>query len=110
MDPTKADITWWQNVDFSRVFQFVEDGTGDPHDFTGSTFEMDIKAPPGSGAVVLAATLGTADIDEGKITVGWADTALAVGEYVYDLVRINSGVREPLMYGTITILQGVTQP
>lgn len=107
--PVQANLIAYQNADFSEVFQFVDAGTGEPHDFTGSTFEMDIKET-GAGTVVLAATLGVTDIDDGKVTIGFLDGTIAVGSYVYDLIRITGSARELLMFGTMTIKQGVTQP
>lgn len=104
-----ADLATKQNVDLNEPIQFVDEGTGVPAVFTGSTFEMDIKTT-GAGAVVLAATIGVDDIDEGRLTLTVLNGTIAVGNYVYDLIRITGSAREMLMEGEFFVLQGVTQP
>lgn len=108
MQPANANLTWWQNVNFALLVAFV-DQNGQPHDFSGSTFAMHVKADP-AGAVVVAVTIDDTEAEEGVLGLSFAGGALAVGDYVYDLVRINGGLREPLMYGSFSMLQGVTQP
>jgi hypothetical protein len=110
MDPAEVNITWFKNVDFERVFKFT-DQNGDTFDWSADSFDMDIKTARGSGAAALTATIDDTDADESTIVVSWADGALAVGTYYYDLIRIDAGgIRHLMMFGTITILEGVTQP
>lgn len=111
MDFVQARLIQFENEDFDESPQWVERGTGAPSDFTGSTFEMDIKvAGSEEGSALASATIGTDDIDTGIIRIQVADGALPVGTYVYDLVRINGGVRTVLMTGTYEVKQGVSQP
>jgi hypothetical protein len=111
MDIVQARLIQYENEDFDESPQWVDRGTGEPSDFTGSTFEMDIKAAGAEeGAAEASATIGTADIATGIIRIQVADGALAVGTYVYDLVRINGSVRSVLMTGVYEVKQGVSQP
>lgn len=109
MDPARIDFTWWKNVDWDRDVEFV-DQNGTAIDLSGSTFEMDIKAEAGTGTVLVAVTIDDAAADEGLLNLSFADGSLAAGSYVYDLVRITGGAREMLLYGTFTMIEGVTQP
>lgn len=111
MDALKARLIQYENEDFDESLQWVERGTGVPVDFTGSTFAMDIKtAGSEEGAALASATIDTTNIATGIIRIQVADGALALEEYVYDLVRINAGVRTVLMTGAYEVRQGVTQP
>lgn len=109
MDPVKADFIWWQNVDFDRTVEFV-DGNGNPHDFSGSIFEMEIKETA-DGPATLTVTTDNSGAPLGSVGLSFTDGALAVGEYVYDLVMVDGGgLRIPLMFGGFSMRQGVTQP
>jgi len=111
MDYIIARLEQFENEDFDQSPQWVDRATGEGSDFTGSTFEMDIKAAGnGEGSAQASATIGTADIDEGIIRIQVADGLLGVGEYIYDLVRINGGARTVLMTGVYAVVQGVSQP
>jgi hypothetical protein len=109
MDIAVYDLIQYQNADFRQAFQWTVRGTGETFDWSASTFEMDIKTT-GSGSVVLAATLDTTDADESTIGITVLDGSIAVGDYVYDLVRIAGATRELLMTGNFHVRQGVTQP
>lgn len=104
MQPAEINFTAWRNADWQQVIIW----TG--VDLSSSTFEMDIKAAPGTGSVLVAATIDDTDADAGKLVMSFADESLAAGAYVYDLVRIDSGIRSILAYGTFTVIEGVTQP
>lgn len=110
MDPAFIDFTMWRNADFSSRLSFVDTGTGEPADFSGSTFEMDIKTAAGAGSPAASATIGVADIAEGHVDLLLATNGLAVGTYVYDLVRMAGGARELLATGAFVVIEGVTQP
>lgn len=103
------DLIHYQNTDFRQAFQWTEEGKGTTFNWSGSTFEMDIKSS-GAGAVALAATIDATDADESKIGIIVLDGSIGVGEYVYDLVRIAGATRELLMTGNFSVRQGVTQP
>lgn len=113
MAPGEANIIHWDNVDFDWIFQFVDQNER-PHDLSGSTFEMDIATSAGAAATLALTTANggilSTDLANGKITITFDQGALAVGEYVYDLVRVTGGDRELFVYGTFTMLKGVTQP
>lgn len=108
-DPVIANLTWWKNAKFSQTFQFV-DSNGLPISLAGSTFDMDIKAAPGTGSAVLTPTLDVSNIASGIIGISWLKDALPVGVYVYDLIQLTGGVVvDILMQGSVTMLEGVTQ-
>lgn len=111
MDLVQARLIQFENEDFDASPQWVDRSTGNPVDFSGSTFAMDIKQKGGEeGAAAASATIGTVDIAQGIVRIQVADGALPVGTYVYDLVRINSGVRTVMMTGAYEVRQGVSQP
>lgn len=111
-NPAIVDFSIANNVDLNEAFQWVDSGTGVPNNFTGSTFDMRIAVVAG-GAAALQLNTGnggivSTDLANGTITLVAADGAIAVGTYVYDLVRITGSAREPLMSGAFVVTQGVT--
>lgn len=102
--PARVDFNIWRNADWRQ--QVTWTGV----DLSGSTFEMDVKAAPGAGAAAATATIDDTDAGTGVLVLSLADEALAAGAYVYDLVRIDAGERSILLYGEITVHEGVTQP
>jgi hypothetical protein len=107
------------NGTWSDAFQF-----GDPEDTTwdlnGCTFELDVQRNPYDAVPLLqlSTSNGRIIVDDVIQRVIHFDVApldiqgaLDPGVYVYDLVMIDgSGIRTPLMHGTLTIEQGVTFP
>lgn len=114
----RVDITVQNNASWIDAFQF---GSADDTSwsFAGQSFEMDVK-----GNKYDASALFQLRTDNGRILVddevlrvlhfNCVDTevreALAVGEYVYDLIMIDdaTGVRVPLQGGSVRVVQGVT--
>jgi len=112
MDIVEADLIQYQNGDLSESLQWADRSTGVGLDWSAYTFEMDIKTT-GSGAVVFAATIDTTDKATGIIVIEVPDGSVGVGEYVYDIVKIDGGspaAREVIMTGAYSVRQGVTQP
>lgn len=105
-------MSQWAEINFahSRNVDFRQEVVWEGVDFSGSTFEMDIKTEAGAGAPALSATIDDTDAAAGTLVIVWPDNALPTGSYVYDLVRIDSGERSLLALGTIVIFEGVTQP
>ncbi|WP_425417339.1 hypothetical protein [Oricola indica] len=109
---TEADITFRDNEDFGWAFQFT-DRNDNPYDFTGSTFKMDVRTAADAGSAEAALTTAnggivSTDLAAGTIEIVIAKGALDPGEYVYDLVRVNGGAEEVLLYGAVTVIDGVT--
>lgn len=115
---TKVDISIENNVFWTDAFQFgdVDDFTWS---FTGQTFAMDLKSQRSDITPVFSLTSGggTIVVDDATLRVLHfyvADTVIRSsipnGCYYYDLVMIDSvsGLREPLMYGSVEVGQGVT--
>lgn len=111
MDFVIARLLQYENEDFDGSPQWTNRATGEPADFTGSTFAMHIKAKGSEeGSPLVTATIGTDDLDVGIVRIQVGDGTLPVGEYRYDLVRINGGARTVMMTGRYEVRQGVTQP
>jgi hypothetical protein len=115
---SRADLVI--NTKAGRAFPFVfEDENGDAVDFTGSTFRLQVKAWNGNAATGSALlTLTTGDGIEGDVADGEcqpvfppaADEGLAVGQYVYDIMRLESGEPvETVQVGLIDAVDGVTE-
>lgn len=116
----RVDMEIANNATWEDAFQF---GTlGDTSwSFTGMSFHMDVKASRNDTAALFSLTSagGKIVIDDVVLRIlhmNVDDTtlkaALPVGEYVYDLIMLDGGspaVRVPLMHGTVTVTQGVTQ-
>lgn len=112
MDIVEADLIQYQNADLREPLQWVNRATGVGLDWSAFTFEMDIKET-GDGSVVHAATIDDTDADEGIIVIDVPDGSVGVGEYVYDIVKIDGDSpagREVIMRGVYSCRQGVTQP
>ncbi len=115
----KYDTAVDNNGSWSEAFQF-----GDPDDLswtlTGCTFELDVQRTPYDTVPLLQLNTGNGRIITDDVVqrvihfdVLAADIQLALqpGTYCYDLVMIDSsGIRTPLMHGTLEIQQGVTYP
>ena len=109
---TEADISFRDNEDFRWSFQFV-DRNDNAYDFTGSTFKMDVRTAADAGSAESALTTAnggivSTDLEAGTIEVVVAKGALDPGEYVYDLVRVNGGAEEVLLFGAVAVVDGVT--
>lgn len=102
--PARVDFNIWRNADWRQQV------TWNDVDLSGSTFEMDVKTTPGDGTAAASATIDDSGAAAGILVLSLPDEALAAGGYHYDLVRINSGERSVLLYGELTVHEGVTQP
>jgi hypothetical protein len=115
----RVDMVINTNATWEDAFMFGV--TGDTSwSFTSKTFTADIKGTRDAPTALL--TVGTADativVDDVvqrilHFHVSDAElAALAVGEYVYDLIMIDSitGDRTVLMEGEICVKQGVSAP
>lgn len=107
----QADLYLFDNADWAVPLAFVDEDDI-PYDFTGSTFRLDIKVTVDT-ALILSLTSGGAiahtDLPNGTITPQIADGALAIGSYVYDLIRISGSARETLMFGKVFCEKGVSE-
>lgn len=109
----EADITITTNAKWSIPFIFTDDATGAAYDFTGDTFKMDVKTSSDAASAELSLTtanggIASTDLDAGYITIIIDKADLAVGSYVYDLIRVTGGDDEYLMGGTLTVNKGIT--
>ena len=107
------------NGTWSDAFQF-----GTPGDTTwtldGQQFSMDVKLNPYYSPPQLSMTTANSRIiiDDTiqrvihfNVIASDLQSFLEPGTYTYDLVMIDgSGVRVPLMHGSVTVVQGVTYP
>lgn len=98
------------------------DGNRNPIDFTGSTFKLEVKARDANGdptgSVLLSLETGSgisgavADGEFDVIFPKYVESPLAglpVGDYVYDVLRLVSGVAvEPMCWGFIDVDEAVT--
>lgn len=113
-----VDLAIQNNATWGDAFQF---GTaGDTSwSFTGQTFRVDVKRTKYDTSALLTLTTanGRVVVDNAVTRVlhfNVADTvvqaALPVGNYVYDLIMIDSGdsSRVSLMGGDLCVVQGVT--
>lgn len=114
----KVNISIDNNDTWADAFQFGE--TGDTSwSFTGATFHMDVKASSDDATALLSLTTANTrivvdDAVERILHFNVPDTdfntILLPGEYVYDLVMIDSlTVRTTLMGGSLCVQQGVTR-
>lgn len=88
--------------------------------FTGCQFELDVQRNRYDTVPLLSLTTGNGRIivDDPiqrvlhfNVIAADLQSNLPPGIYVYDLVMIDvNGVRTPLMYGQLKIIQGVTYP
>ena len=117
---TSARVDLWidNNGTWMDAFQF-----GEPADTTwtldGQEFELDVQLNPYTAPLLsLSVVNGRIFVDDVAQRVIHFNVApddiqasLRPGLYVYDLVMVNgSGVRVPLMHGTLQVQQGVTYP
>ena len=115
---TRVNIEIRNNVYWDDAFQF-----GMPDDFTwsftGKSFLLDVKAKSSDASALLAlsSTGGTIIVDDVShrrlhmyVTDASIRATLPIGCYVYDLVMVDNstGERDALMYGTLSVVQGVT--
>lgn len=115
-----VDIIASNKVTLQDAFQF-DDATDTSWSFTGVTFEMEVKASRDDAAPLLTLTSGAGQIvvDDAALRIlhlnvdpAALQLALPVGEYVYDLVMIETAptpdVLTLLMQGRLVLQQGVT--
>ena len=114
MTPGRYNMKVYQGSTFSLAPQWKINGTY--VNVTGYTAAMDVKNSATSATTIISLTSSN-----GKITVGTTDgkftlaltagetTALAAGNYVYDLeVTSPGGVVTRLLEGGFTVYEGVT--
>jgi hypothetical protein len=115
---SRVDLWTDNNVTWMDAFQFgKQDDT--TWNLVGQAFELDIQLSPYDVVPLLSMTTANGRIviaDETLRVIHFnvspedIQAALRPGEYVYDLVMVNGGVRIQLMHGTLEIVQGVTYP
>ena len=110
-----------QGVTLGPVVLTLTDADGAPIDLTGSQFRGQIRKTRGSATAVAEFTFTTTDPLVGKVSFGLADDVSAtipcgettrdpLSQYVYDILMDDiSGTTFPVMYGTVSILKGVTR-
>ena len=114
MTPGRYNMKVYQGSTFSLAPQWKIDGTY--VNVTGYTAAMSVKNSPSSSTTIISLTSSN-----GRITVGTTDgkftlaltavetTALAAGQYVYDLeVTSPGGVVTRLLEGGFIVYEGVT--
>ena len=114
MTPGRYNMKVYQGSTFSLAPQWKIDGTY--VDVTGYSAAMSVKNSPTSASTIISLTSAN-----GKITVGTTNgkftlaltaaetTALAAGNYVYDLeVTAPNGTVTRLLEGGFTVYEGVT--
>lgn len=115
----RVDLTISNNGTWQDAFQF-----GDPDDTTwdiqGQRFELDVRLNPYDTTALLTLTNPNGRIITDSTVqrvihfqVDPADiqASLRPGTYVYDLIMVDvadTSLRVPLMHGTLTVVQGVT--
>jgi len=108
----EVNFTITDNADWVFPWQLVDRSTNAGVDLTGSTFQLDVRAAPG-GTLVKSYTSGAGiaadSLPDGEITNTFTRGDLAVGSYVYDLIRIQGAATELIFSGSITVEQGVTE-
>lgn len=115
-----VDMVIQQNATWEDAFQFGV--TGDTSwTFTGQSFILEVKADRDDAVALL--TLSTANgrivVDSVSLRVlhflvadAVIQAALKPATYVYDMIMFDGSVpsvRVPLMHGSVTVCQGVTQ-
>lgn len=110
-----------QRVDFTfatttpAVYAFIlKDESGAAKNYSGSTFKMIVKQRDSSGAPTGATllTLQTGSnisgaVASGELQLNFAASALAAGDYIYDLARLVAGVvQERIAWGYIDVETG----
>lgn len=122
MNEAATRIDFKTKANTASVFELrIEDGNGQSIDYTGSTFQLDVKArddnglPTGSVLLSLATGSGIGgDVAQGEISVTFpaqADTGLPPGAYIYDCLRLDTGVPvECVFVGDIDVEEGITAP
>lgn len=103
---TETNFTVRTSGSFNFIAEVVDDADV-AINLTGYTVNMDIKKSDGTAVASNVATITNAA--GGLVTVLVADcTAWPVETLYYDLVLINGGVKDPVLYGSITVEQGVS--
>lgn len=117
----RIDLQFSSNAPFTRTF-IIEDANGAAADLTGSTFKLQVKARDANdaptGSVLLTLTTGSGiagTVASGEIEptfplyVVSPLAGLPPGDYVYDCLRLVSGVIvERVLWGLIDTDVGVT--
>lgn len=107
------EITLTDNEDLVIPLAFVDQVSGIAHDFTGSTFKMQVKTTAEAASAEYELTtangrIASTDLANGAIDLKFVKGQLAVGAYVYDLIRVNGADNEKLIEGSVTVSKGVT--
>lgn len=120
--PKKAgslDIEIEKYASFTQLLHFKDKLTGDPIDYTGATFRMQIRQNISATAVLLELTTANSrilstNLANGDITLVLTAVltgALTVPAAVYDLlVDLPSGQIDRILEGQIHIHDGSTRP
>lgn len=109
----QANLTIRDNADYVKPLAWVDQNRS-VYDWTGCTFAMDIRTSADAVSATLALTtanggIASTDLANSTITINIGPGDIVPGAYVYDLVKIDAGsVRETLMFGTATVVDGVT--
>ena len=100
-----------QGTDVSNVFT-ITDSLGAPRDLTDYTASAQMRTPGSSSALAATFTCSIPDPATGAIQVVLlgADSNVAAGTYVYDVLMVHSGnpAPEPVVKGTIKVTRSVT--
>lgn len=118
MDMTTLYVTAYHTVP-KPVAAILVDGDDQPHDYTGSTFKITVKARTAAdeptGSLLLTLLTGGAisgDVSAGELHIVFpaqASSGLAPGAYVGDVMRLSGGVMQETVCRLIyDVLDGVS--
>ena len=113
--PAKADITFIRGIDFVATQYQLCDANGEGIDYTGYTIDADARKTPDSplaftmGVSWVSAATGTYQIAKTDIDT----TALAIGEYGYDVVLTSPAPASlrlpPVVTAKVKVVNNYTQ-
>lgn len=114
----KYDFDMEQGSSFSKKLTFYTDeARTTKEDLTGSTWEMQIRANPGSDVIHTLASPAASGIDianqaNGEITLTISATDTAAFDFEkaeYDLERTNGTIETKSMHGAISLKKEITK-
>lgn len=91
----------WQGENVTLPYTLLDGG--DPIDLTGWTISWRVWRKGNDNILTKSVTLVTPASGEVSVTLSATDTALAAGEYPFEMRRTDSGSVKPLIVGTLTV-------
>lgn len=109
--PAARDIDIFRGDDFTHTVT-IQDANGAPINVSGRTYTSQLRRYPDSSSIAATFTVTMTNAATGVVVFSLPDattSALAPGEYRYDIQQDNGGTITTLLAGTATVAADVTR-